>query len=204
MNIRWKESGTNSKLGVLAIVLGFLSLFAGESRKGNGMPIDPKELARRVQNELDHVTATELASWIMQRRTDFRLIDLRDATAFKEYHIPGAQNILLPSLVESHFDKNQSIVLYSEGGVHSAQAMFLLWAEGYDKVYMLKGGLNEWKDDVLYPQLSGSGASGIASDSIEARQRMSRFFRSKSELASPKADQQPKFNKEREKMRDEC
>ena len=42
-------------------------------------------------------------------------------------------------------------MLYSEGGIHSAQAWMLLKAQGYKSVYMLKGGLDEWKDQVVFP-----------------------------------------------------
>jgi 3-mercaptopyruvate sulfurtransferase SseA len=49
--------------------------------------------------------------------------------------------------------RNERIVLYSDGGIHSAQAWFLLKAEGYYGVYMLLGGLDAWKDEVLFPSL---------------------------------------------------
>ena len=50
--------------------------------------------------------------------------------------------------------RQEKIVLYSEGGIHSAQAWMLLRAQGYKSVYMLKGGLEEWKDQVLFPAVA--------------------------------------------------
>ena len=49
--------------------------------------------------------------------------------------------------------RNEKIVLYSEGGIHSAQAWLLLRAQGYEGVYTVLGGLDGWKDEVLFPVL---------------------------------------------------
>lgn len=138
----------NKHLAIAALALASLALVAGEpSRRA---VIDPKALAYRIQHELDHVDPLELSGWISAGRRDFRLIDLRDAAEFSEYHIPGAENISLTQLMETEFAKDETIVLYSEGGVHSAQAMFLLWAEGYNGAFMLKGGIAAWEADVLH------------------------------------------------------
>jgi rhodanese-related sulfurtransferase len=204
MKLRWRELGTNVKLGIGVVILALLGLLAGESYKGRGVSIDPNELAYLIQNELDHVTAIELANWIMEQRTDYRVIDLRDSTAFRQYHIPGAENLSLPSLVGTRFAKNQSIVLYSEGGVHSAQAIFLLWAQGFKKVYMLKGGMNEWQEDVLHPALEAQGAQGRSLDSLEALKQLSLYFGGTP--AKPQTKDTPKQNPARamERSRPDC
>ena len=44
-------------------------------------------------------------------------------------------------------------MLYSGGGIHSAQAWFLLKAKDYAGVYMLLDGLNAWTEDVLFPSI---------------------------------------------------
>jgi rhodanese-related sulfurtransferase len=194
----------NVKLGLLAAALASLALVAGKSHESRGVTIDPKQLSFVIQNELDHVTAAELADWIMQQRNDFRTIDLRDAQAFNEYHIPGAINLSMPALVGTNLDKHQAIVLYSEGGVHSAQALFLLWAQGYTKAYMLKGGLAEWNDTVLHPEITLSPGSKAAADSLRAVRRRSEYFGGTAVTQRPKTPQVPLRSREREKMRDEC
>jgi len=139
---------TNRNLAVAALVLAALALVAGGSSQR--VSVDPKEFASRIQNELDHVDALELSEWISTKKEGYRLVDLRSVGEFDRYHIPGAEHIPLPELMEKKFKKNETIVLYSEGGVHSAQAMFLLWTKGYNNVFMLKGGIAEWETDVLH------------------------------------------------------
>jgi len=141
---------TNRKLGIIALILGALALTAGDSLRSSRVSVDPKELASRIQHELDHVDPQELAEWIAEKKEGYRLIDLRSEPEFSLYHIPGAERMDLPALMDSSFDKQETLVVYSQGGVHSAQAMFLLWAKGHDKTLMLKGGISAWEADVLH------------------------------------------------------
>ena len=47
-----------------------------------------------------YVSLGVLAGWIVEGRADYRLIDLRDETAFGEYHVPTAENVPLTTLGE--------------------------------------------------------------------------------------------------------
>jgi len=150
----WMSSLTlNQKLAALAFVLGVVAVFA-KPTGGGAVTIDPNDLARIVETEVDHVDPLDLADWIMAGRADYRLVDLRDEKAFGEYHIPGAQRLLITDLPDAGLPRNEKIVLYSDGGIHSAQAWFLLKAKGYTGVYMLLGGLDAWRDEVLFPTLA--------------------------------------------------
>jgi rhodanese-related sulfurtransferase len=144
----------NRKLALLIGGLGFLAIFAGSPYKGFTSKVDSQELAAIVQKEVDHVSPEELAGWIISGKADYRLVDLRKEAVFAEYHIPTAENILLPSISEGGLSRGEKVILYSDGGIHSAQAWFLLKANGYKGVYILRGGLEEWKDKVLFPRLA--------------------------------------------------
>ena len=54
---------------------------------------------------------------------------------------------------ESHLHRNERIVLYSGGGIHSAQGWFLLRAQGFPGSYILLGGLDAWMDETNDPLL---------------------------------------------------
>jgi len=165
----------NKKLGLLLFVLGFFALFAGSPYKGSGVTLDAKELAAIVQTETDHVSAEELAGWIIGGKSDYRLVDLRSEVEFAQYHIPGAENIQITSLPDYGLLRNEKIVLYSEGGIHSAQAWFLLKAKDFKGVYMLRGGLEDWKDLILFPRLPAN-ASPDQRAAFEKTKEVSKFF----------------------------
>jgi len=182
---RWLSRLTlNQKLGALALLLGAGAIFAAPSR-GGAVSLDPAELAVIVQREVDHVRVEEVADWIVQGRADYRLVDLRDEKAYAEYHIPGAELIPITGLVpgaegpglrqEPPLARNEKVVLYSDGGIHSAQAWFLLRAKQYAGVYILRGGLQEWKDSVLFPSLPAA-ATPAQRVTFAKMAEVSRFF----------------------------
>ena len=150
----WMSTLTlNQKLALWAVALGAVALFA-TPYPGSSVTLDAKELALAVATEADHVEAPELAAWVIESRADYRLIDLRSEAEYAQYHIPTAVSVPMGNLTDAGLGRQEKLVLYSDGGIHSAQAWMLLKAQGYKGVYMLKGGLEEWKDRVVFPVLT--------------------------------------------------
>jgi rhodanese-related sulfurtransferase len=151
----------NQKLALGALLLGALAV-AGDPYGGGKVEIDADELARIVQDEVDHVTAPQLADWILAGRTDFRVIDLREEAEYAAYHVPGAERVPITELADYPLYRNEPIVLYSDGGIHSAQGWFLLRAKGYAGASILLGGLDAWKDEVLFPVVAENLEPAVA------------------------------------------
>lgn len=159
--MKWFENFTlNKKLTLLALGLGFPVLFMTSPLESADVTLSTKELALIVESKADHITVDELADWIIKGKADYRLIDLNEEKVYNEYHIPGAENISITNLMDADILRNEKIVLYSDGGIHAAQAWFLLKAKKYKYVYTLLGGLDEWKDAVLYPVIPDSIPAG--------------------------------------------
>ncbi|MCX8009994.1 MAG: rhodanese-like domain-containing protein [Ignavibacteria bacterium] len=184
----------NKKLALIAFILGVLALIAGSPYDKSKVTVDTQELAMIVDKEVDHVSVYELADWLIQGNSDFRLIDLRSEKEFNEYHIPSAENIPVAELPKSNLTRNEKIILYSEGGIHSAQAWFLLKAKDYKAVYILLGGLDEWKDKILFPKIS-SNATPAELAEFEKIKYISKYFggtpqtgTTQTEVSSPKIE----------------
>jgi rhodanese-related sulfurtransferase len=165
----------NARLGLLLGLLGVGALVIGNPAAGSTVTLDPVELSRIVQTETDHVSVEELSDWIIRGKDDFRLIDLRSEAEFAAYHIPGAENVQLPALADHGLLRNEKIILYSEGGIHSAQAWFLMKAREYRGVYLLRGGLEEWKETILFPRLPSTPTAEQAAV-FEKKKEVSKFF----------------------------
>jgi rhodanese-related sulfurtransferase len=154
--MRWiSKLSLNQKLGVLALALGALAVFANVA-PGHAVTVNAKELLTGVARQEDHVTPTGLASWIIEGRTDYRLVDVRDEEAFAEYHIPTAENVLLATVTDGTLGRTDKIVLYGDGGIHAAQAWMVLKGRGFTRAYTLLGGLDAWRDEVLFPVMPQS------------------------------------------------
>jgi rhodanese-related sulfurtransferase len=173
-------------LAILGAALGVLAPIAGSPYASRHGRIDVEQLARMVQREEDHVTAVELAQWIKDRRTGLRIVDVRTAPEFEAYHVPGAERIPIESLPAAGFRADETIVLYSEGGAHAAQAWVFLRALGYNRVYFLRGGLYEWLDQVMNPTI-GPDASAATRVEFERVAALSRYFGGVPRVGAPSA-----------------
>lgn len=165
---------TPAKLALVAAILGVVALF-GDPYGGGRVSVDERQLAAIVQREVDHVSVTELADWIVAGRSDFRLLDLRSPEAFAAYHIPGAENVPLATLPDYPLGRNETIVLVSDGGIHAAQGWFLLEAKGYAGTKILRDGLDGWKEQVLYP-VAATAATPEARAELAKRTSVAAYF----------------------------
>jgi hypothetical protein len=152
---RFSNLTLNQKLGVLALALGALAVFANVA-PGHTVTVDAKELLTSVERREDHVTPADLSAWIIGGRADYRLVDIRDERAFAGYHIPTAENVPLATIADGALGRTDKIVLYGDGGIHAAQAWMVLRGRGYTQVYTLLEGLDAWKDEVLFPVMPQS------------------------------------------------
>jgi rhodanese-related sulfurtransferase len=166
---------TVRSLGAGALLLGLAAPFAGSPYLPAQGGIDVDGLARVIAAGEDHVTASELAAWIRDRKPNLRVIDVRDADAFEAYSIPTAENIPIDRLAHVSFSKEDTIVLYSEGGAHAGQAWVLLRALGLARVYFIAGGMVDWHEEIMAPELAAD-ASEEQKRAFEAQADLSRYF----------------------------
>lgn len=171
----FRNLSPNRRLALVALVLGLLAVFGPNPYRGAAASVNTKEAAIQMATGADQVGVTTLADWIIQGRADFRVVDLRAATAYAEYHIPPAENIPVAGLAESSLSRNEKIVLYAEDGARAAQAWMLLKARGYRGAYILRGGLEAWKDSVLFPRIPQNATPAQTVEFAKMRE-VSKYF----------------------------
>jgi rhodanese-related sulfurtransferase len=147
-------AGKRLAAAVVVFLAAALAL-AGAIARGTGAgPVDANATAQAIAVEKDHVTPGELARWILEKRQDYQLIDIREPWRFDDYHIPGAVNIPLPQLFEDsglkQLSREKKIVIYGFGAGHAAQTQLLLSMKGY-KAYSLREGIVQWWEQIMTP-----------------------------------------------------
>ena len=171
--------------GALAIAAATLGLAAAGAE---GRPaVDAAQLASDIVAERDHVTAPELAARIMRQDPSPRHLDLRPRADYDALHVPRADPMTLDELARAPLPRDASIVLYSEGGVHSAQAWVLLRLRGYRDVRFLREGIYEWLARVLEPRLATDATAAERADFARAEQQ-SRFFGGQPRSGVPRSE----------------
>jgi rhodanese-related sulfurtransferase len=168
-------------LAVAAMIAGALAVVAGTPTRATHASVNVTELARIVEHEEDHVTASELARWIRDDKRGLRVLDIRPDSEYGEFHIPGAIRVPITDIATMPLDSAATYVLYSEGGTHAAQAWFLLRARGAEHSYFLRGGLYDWLDRVMSPRVAAD-APQAERDSIRA---LTMWFGGKMQIIDP-------------------
>ena len=80
------------------------------------------------------------------------IIDVRPAAAFGNGHIVNARNIALEALQSDRPPlkrKNKVLLTVCENGINSGKAASSLRKAGFESVFSLKGGLNQWRSENL-------------------------------------------------------
>ena len=129
------------KLSVVVTAIATLSLFACTGDTQSELSSRAASLAQLVAAGEDHVTARELSDWLIKDRRDFILVDIRQLREFDAGHIEGARHIPLNRLLaEQALDSlpaGRTIVVYSNGSAHAAQAALLLRLAGREARWCL-------------------------------------------------------------------
>lgn len=162
------------KLLVVPAVLLLAGCSGAGDRAHEASLIDVAQAAARQD---DRVSVEELASWIVEDRRDFALIDVRAATDYEKGHIGEAQNIPIAELV---MEKTLAglpsgkIVVYSNGSENGAKAATLLRVAGRD-AHVVTGGYNAWHARILNPDISAEELDGESLE-VSAQRALSCYF----------------------------
>ncbi len=93
------------------------------------------------------ITVSEMKS--LMQLGDVQLVDVRSEKEFASGHISRAQNIVyLGDNWEKEFsklDREKPVLVYCERGGRSKRCTNKLVAAGFQKIYDLEGGIQQWK-----------------------------------------------------------
>lgn len=179
--------------------LGVAALFAGNPYRPATARVDARELALEAGAATEQVTPVQLADLLIAGRNDFLLIDVRDAADFAAYHLPGAINVPLATLTADVAARSDRLLLCSDSDLRSAQAWFLLRSLDFRAVHLLAGGVQAWKDQVLFPPAPPAGATPAEQVEFARRAAIAAHFggapRTGSAGVSPSAPAAPELPK---------
>ncbi len=128
-------------------------------------------LLQAVEEAEDHMEPEDLADRLVRGQQDLVVVDVRSPAEFAAFHVRGAVNVPLPDLPQylAPWRNRGTIVLYSNGMTHPAQARDALARMGFGNVYHLTDGLTGFVERCLRPvslrtePLTSSAAAKVAS-----------------------------------------
>jgi rhodanese-related sulfurtransferase len=147
------------------------------------------EPERKVKFEITNghrlkVSPSELAAWGLDGRRDYVVVDLRPDDDFKEGHIRGAVSCGTCHATKTEGEKadqgdtfvdlTKKVVLYTESGAEPVKLPKKL-AEN-PRLYLLEGGWEGWKSQVLAPVAFGGETSEAELDAKVKRDAVRAFY----------------------------
>lgn len=170
------------KYTILSILLIVLALGLVILPKKNDLKeTDPKILLSSITEESRYLSVDQVTHRIIENDPSLMLIDLRPADQFKVFALPGATNIqpdslLTKSNIELFNQPGKDKVLYTNSDLISEKAWLLCTRYSLSRVYIMKGGLNEWFNTIIKEQTASSTASSTDLDLINFRNAARQYF----------------------------
>ncbi|MEN8179518.1 MAG: rhodanese-like domain-containing protein [Pseudomonadota bacterium] len=159
------NNGVKMRHARLLILLGVSGILGGCGNESGELSAALEPIAQAAAKQLDRVTPEQMADWIISRKHDFSLLDIRSKDEFSDGHIKSAEHIplaklLLPETLES-LPQERKLVVYSNGSEQAAKASVMLRLAGFD-AYLLLGGYNHWQARILNPDIPDEAADDEA------------------------------------------
>ena len=164
----------NRALASIGLLLGLLAALAGTPDEATSDSSDVDVNAILAGRRVEMIDARTLAEWIMENRHDYPLLDLRPQKDYERYHIPFAVGVRQWITENTGGEIEEPMVVYAQGALLPGDSTGHPASQDGDLIYVLRGGLEEWKKTVLFPDLSD--IDRLAEEDVERIRRVSLFF----------------------------
>jgi rhodanese-related sulfurtransferase len=149
-------------------------------RKNDSIMLNEQELLQEMLRGSNYFSVDELADLLINQDPSIRLIDVRSAEQFVK-PIRGAMNVPVDSVFNEKYDflfdqRMMKNVIYADNDAAAVQVWMIMTQLGYKNNYLLKGGLVEWNDSILNPQVPASTSSQKAMDLYTQRVAAKQYF----------------------------
>jgi rhodanese-related sulfurtransferase len=160
----------------LGIILALLP-----DKKVRSNQLKANELLEKAINGDYLVSVDKVARSLVMEDTTVILVDLRSPDAFKECNIPSAINIPYDKLLDEEYEgymeqKEGKLIFYSNGDILAAKAWTLCAEMGYENIYIMEGGMNEWYKTVINSRFMGEQITARENALFETRSKARKLF----------------------------
>ncbi|NEW81838.1 MAG: rhodanese-like domain-containing protein [Mariniphaga sp.] len=166
-------------LAILLIVmaLGLVIL----PKKNEQKETDPKVLLSAITEKSRFLTVDQVTHRIIEGDPTLMLVDLRSADQFKTFALPGSFNLHPDSLLsnsnlELFNQPGKDKVMFGNSDLLSENAWLLCSRYSINRVYIMKGGMNEWFNTIIKEKAEAGTPSSSDLDLLNFRKAARQFF----------------------------
>jgi len=162
---------------MIVLALGLVIL----PRENEQKEISPKVLLSAITEKSRYLTVDQVTHRIIENDPTLLLIDLRTADQFKTFALPGSHNITTDSLLnqanlELFSQPGKDKVLYANSDLTSEKAWLLCTRFSLSRIYIMKGGMNEWFNTIVKEKAITGTPSSTDLDLLSFRKAARQFF----------------------------
>lgn len=137
----------NHILALLAVIAGISAAFTRYAEH-NGLYPDWTFRTERIQGErIKYISASHLSDLLYDKEQNFLIYDARPGDAYASYHIPRA--LMYDRGMAEKKDLSPGIIIVYDTA--EGDSLHGLLDELPGRVYVLKGGIEAWYTQVLFP-----------------------------------------------------
>ena len=161
-------------------LLGML-LSCNETRESTKEVLSVNDLLLEYNDSRRLISSETLADLIINKDPSLRLIDVRDPGQYEDFSLPESYNVPLDQILNEEFTdildcSRYKIVCYSNSDILSDKAWMIKRELGCKDIYVLKGGLNAWVENIFQPTEPGELVPSEEVESYKMRLAMRNYF----------------------------
>ena len=166
-------------LALILIILAGGLIVLPKQQKHEG--IAPELFVKNMLSTERYINTDVLADRMVNQDPVLLLIDTRTTEAFEKYSLPNAVNIPLSHIfneeLNPYLDQDiYDVVLFSNDNFTADEAWLIGNRMGYQRLYVLDGGLNAWFETIIEPELPKETMSREAYELYAFRKAAGKYF----------------------------
>jgi len=174
-------------LAALLIILAFGLVIL--PKKKDLSETDPRVLLSSIAEQSRFLSVDQVTQRIIESDPTLLLIDLRSPEEYKTFALPGAVNIHPDSLLSASNaallnQPGKDKVLYGNADLEAEKIWVLSTRYSIDRMYIMKGGLNEWYQTIIQPKEISMTASTAEINLNSFRVAARQYFTGAGEMAN--------------------
>ena len=170
---------------LIILALGLVIL----PKKSDLKEMPPKVLLSAIAETSRYLSVDQVTHRIIENDPALMLIDLRPADQFKTFALQGAINLPIDSLLtgstmELFNQPGKDKVLIANSDLVSEKAWLLCSRNAVPRVYIMKGGMNEWFSTFIKEKSVSGTPSSTDLDLLSFRKAAKQYFTGAAETSS--------------------
>jgi rhodanese-related sulfurtransferase len=169
-----------TQISVVLICFAIIAWVLPE-RHRSANELKPSEMIPYLNETEGFLTCDQVARIVVEEDPSVQLLDIREPDDYLKASIPGAINIPFSDILNPDWsgyldDEEKEVILYSDGDILASQARLLCIQSGYDEIYFMKGGLDQWEEIIMGSEFTGERISAAENALFETRYRARDYF----------------------------